>query len=922
MKKIYLLFVLSMTYGLSAQDSRLYYSGIFLNEKGKSQSSLKILNKNSGLYELTDEKGFAVIEAKPYDTLVWNSSKNKIVIQPYTLQELATALRSRIKSRGVENIYSKAYDSITNRPEADLYSIEKAGTYLSNDSDRYFLKIRSIRRKNDTVFQVKQLLPRKLVISGSLTSSFEIRQKNTIPETQNRFVQGRPEGGLPVWRGPETDEIFSFGPAISTLGFDQQPYVYDRNGRLVGLSEGVSPATAYRNALFRTTVGSGNQLKMSAAFKNGYDETFRGSLDLGHKKDRMYFDDQFNTISFFTTKFYTRFKGYVLNAAFAYDSNKATETNRAGLFNRAYRNSLLTPVSFSNAQSLLLPDGSQRRYSRFADNPLFLLNRENPYNYYSNRRQFSFDVSKTWRKITLNISQSYENDRYWNRDAYKISTYKFMSGTQNERKQNDVLYNSRISAHYAFGDYDFKNTFSSGWIVNDNRSEVSNSFTGREYAYQRTSQDYFLNYGFEHHGNDLELGASAGNAFYISNTSRKNAHWLPKASGYILFEDIFGWRRFNLKALGAYTTLSSEPEITKSYAFYTTTLLKAEKADQYFPVYEAETFRGLFNTGVKEWKAGFRFDAGSKITLEGEFFSRKIENDVFPVFENNLLVLKNLADHIYKGYEFNFSFASFRLGTHLYGTQKISFFRYRDTVSRVESGYDHLAVSGFSDVYKALQQGEVLGVVTGSHFLRNSDRQVIIDESGFPVKAGGLQVIADPTPDFIMKSNHHFIFKRLTLDISWEWKKGGKFWNGTQAALDYYGRSQVSADQRQVRNYVFDGVTATGAANTVPVDFFNPGQEVLENRWSRYGFAGVAEDYIQKADYIRINTISLSLNLPVDQTGTSLLLTFYVNNLLLWQAARGADSNQNFYDQENGRGLDFFNLPSFKTFGCTVSFKF
>lgn len=72
MRKSYLLLLSFTITGLQAQDSKLYYSGTFLGTKNKAQNFLKVYNKNTGIYELTDEKGFAIIAAKPYDTLTWN----------------------------------------------------------------------------------------------------------------------------------------------------------------------------------------------------------------------------------------------------------------------------------------------------------------------------------------------------------------------------------------------------------------------------------------------------------------------------------------------------------------------------------------------------------------------------------------------------------------------------------------------------------------------------------------------------------------------------------------------------------------------------------------------------------------------------------------------------------------------------------
>lgn len=924
MKKNYIPLLLFAVTAVQAQNSNLYYSGTFLTPKNKAQNFLKVWNKNNGIYELTDEKGFAVIAAKPYDTLVWNEGKNTHVVSSYQLDELKTVLEKQVNKIQVKNIHSKDYDSLTLNKKKDNFSIENTKTVLSKNSDEYFSNIRKLKQKNDSTYILKNLNKRVLLFNGSFTTSADIKSRNAIPETQNRYVQGRSENGNPVWKGPETNEMFSFGPDISTLGFDGQPYAYDQNGKLVRWTDGMPHAKTYRNDLFTTTVGYNNRLNANVFMRAGSLEKFRLSLDLGQQKNQMYFIDQYHNTNTFNTKLAVNFGGYAMSFAFNYEENKATNTNRIGLFNRAYQNSLLTPVSFSNKQQTLLNNGLQRSYSQYADNPSFLWMQDNKYRYLSNQRQLGFNMVKSWRDFKLNISQSYENNTLWNLDQYQPSTYGFSNGISNERRQNNSLYHSNIQGSYTLpGYYDFKNSFLLNFILNDRKSEIYNSLDSRKYVYQRTSQDYILNYNMEIMGHDFEANFNLGNSFYISNTSDKNSYWLPKANAFVKFEDVFDWSRFNIKILGSYVHQSYEPEITRSYASYATTLLKAENYYQYFPVQEAERFKGLSNINTREWKAGLRMNIDYNISIEGEYFNRKIKDDVFPVFENNQLKVKNIADHTYSGYELNFAYERLRLGYDFNMSNKVSFFKYKDIVDDIAPGYNNLVVSGFQDIYKTLETGQVLGAVKGSYFERNAEGQLIIDEFGFPKKAKGMKIIADPTPDFVMKFNHNLTYKMFSLDINWEWKKGGQLWNGTQAVLDYYGRSYNSGEERNIKNYVFQGVHENGSINQIPVDFYDPGRNVQENRWSRYGYPGVAENYIQKADHIRINTISLSASFPLNHSyQRSLKLTLYVDNIILWQANKGVDPNQNFYDTDNGRGLDFFNLPSFKTFGCIVSFKF
>ncbi len=920
MKKIYILLFLPGLFMVCAQNSQLYHAGTFLNKENKSQNFLKVYNKTSGVYELTDEKGFAIIAAKAYDTLVWNNGNSREIV--YYPAELKSILESKIPKERVLSIHSSAYDSLVSKKSEDEYSLENSRQRLTVHSDQYIFKVRKLKQVSENNFKLRKLPEKYLFLNGSFTTSFDIKSRNAIPRIQKQYVQGRSYNGQPVWRGPETDEMFSFGPDISTLAFDHQPYPYDQNGMLVPAISENPPATAYNNELFKTTVGYSNQLRLNAFIKNENDEKIRISLDLGQQKNQMYFADQYNVVNTLKTKFNTKILKFDFNFAAVYEENKATNSNRAALFNRAYQNSLLTPVSFSNKQRLLLPDGAQRSYSRGADNPEFLLDQENKYNYQDRRRQFSFDLKRQWGQFNLNSSQSFENDYFRNFDQYHASTHGFADGIQDERLQNNRLYYSNISGSYSFDGYHADHLLSLNYILNNERSQVFYSLTNKTYLYQRLTQDYIINYKVDYTDhNDFFMGFNAGNAFYISNTSLRNNYWLPKAGAYITFNNIFGWYNINLKMLGTYTRLSTEPEITKSYASYGTTLLKAQNAYQYFPVQEAERFKNLSTVNTEEWKGGFKLTYRN-LAFEAEYFKRKITDDIFPVFEGNQLLLKNLADHTYAGYDVSFSYDHIYLGTDFRTSQKASFYSYQDKVNRVSPGYNGLALAGFTDIYKTLREGEALGVVVGSYFKRNADGALLIDESGYPEKADGLKVIADPTPDFVVKFKHSLSYKMFSLDLNWEWKKGGQIWNGTQAVLDYYGRSSTSGDERNIRNYVFQGVNSNGMVNQIPVDFYDPDQPVSKNRWSRYGYLGVAEDYVQNADYIRINTVSLTAKFDVGAFKRALGVTFFVNNILLWQAAKGADPNQNFYDAENGRGLDFFNLPSYKTFGCMVSFQF
>jgi TonB-linked SusC/RagA family outer membrane protein len=98
----------------------------------------------------------------------------------------------------------------------------------------------------------------------TFSSSYAASQVNKLVEKQYDYAQGRPVGGVPTWRGPDTNDGFSWGPKISDLEFATDPghpnapgsggfdsegnYKYDDNGFLVPVGSGNGqPANAYRN---------------------------------------------------------------------------------------------------------------------------------------------------------------------------------------------------------------------------------------------------------------------------------------------------------------------------------------------------------------------------------------------------------------------------------------------------------------------------------------------------------------------------------------------------------------------------------------------------------------------------------------------------------------------------------------------------
>ena len=919
MRYIFILFfIIFFQENLFSQNSQMFYEGYFYISKNKTQKNLLVTNKTSGNSDFTDEKGYLIIEAKAGDTLIYNK-KDFRIIKYDDLKEMKAILESKNKYIDANPILSQDYLDILKSEQSDStnFSQSKINAKLAGG---YSDKFQSIK-KSDSGYVIKKQIAKNIFYSGSLQVSTEFGSPNVQPKLQNQFVQGRNNNGNLQWNGAETSEMFSFGPEISTLGFDGNSYQYDVNGRLVPKNNSISPAKIYNNSILQNTQKSSTFLSINSYYERENSKKFNLGLDLGWVREDLLIKDQFQDTKNFGISLGKNgiFKNHNLSFNYKFNEQKATYTNRIGLFNRVYQNSLLTPISFENKQGNLLSN-NQRSYSSSADNPYYLLQNLRKYNFNENQNIFNLKFSKETGKWQYFISQSYESTAFSNFDYYKNYTYGFPNRIETERNQNNKNYNLNFGGSFSFTDsyYEMNKLFFNA-ILNQNNTRIS--YTNFEnYNYNRFSQDYILRYKFNFRDvifDDFSLEGEIGNGIYTSNTTTKSHFFIPKLALIFTIDDFIDYDS-DLKLFGSIYKNVYESDFSKSYSNFLLTQLDDSQLNTYFPVQEVQSFRNLKSINNLESKAGFRFYYDYRYTLEGSFTNKKYTNDVFPVFENGKIVLKNLVDHNSKNYDLNLNLNNFPFR---YGNVQIGFNKTLSKVTNVLEDYQNAPISGFNSVYRGIVKGEALGVLIGTAYQRNENGQAIIGNDGFPLVATEKKILGNPIPDFTMKFSYTQNFWDFSLNVDLEWRKGGDVWNGTNASLDYYGRSENSTNERNISNFIFDGVLQNGNVNNIPVDFYNVNQPFEQNKFYRYGSLGVAEDYVVKGDALRINNVTLSCNLRKIEFLKNVKLSLFARNILLWSKSK-LDPQTSFFDSDNGQGLNFYNLPSMRSYGASVSFIF
>jgi len=297
---------------------------------------------------------------------------------------------------------------------------------------------------------------------------------------------------------------------------------------------------------------------------------------------------------------------------------------------------------------------------------------------------------------------------------------------------------------------------------------------------------------------------------------------------------------------------------------------------------------------------------------------------VFPVFEENQFQLRNSATIRNNGIEINLN-ANIWAGHDGFSYRpSVVFSSYETKVLKISENRSRLPISGFSTISKNLIEGQPAGVLVGSAFARNAEGAIIIDEEGFPLVANELQLIGDPTPDFNLGFQNTFSWKGFKLDFLFDYQRGGDVWNGTQNVLNYLGRSQQSALERSTTNFIFQGVTQEGIPNTTPVNFVNPNVGISGNRFARYGYQGVAEEAIVDGSYFNFRSFHFTYDFAHQKDQSffrEFKVSLYGKNIFTHVQYDGATPYSNFYDQDSGQGLQFFNTPITSEFGIQMNIK-
>ncbi len=805
----------------------------------------------------------------------------------------------------------------------------------------------------------------------TVTSNIAFTQVNRLPALQKEYAQGRPVGGALTWRGPDTFEGFSWGPAIADLEFDGSAYPYDNDGRLVprGTGNG-TPARAYDNSTFFKT---GILSDVNVSISGGTDKI--KYFVSGGKMEQTGISptEKFGRTSFRSNISADLTDDINLFASGTWINSGGRRVQRGSNISGIMLGLLRTTPTFDNGNGLtgsaaandpsayVVPDGSQRSYrAGIYDNPYWTVSR-NPS--FDDVNRFIGNLQVNWQVTDwLTIKGMYGYD--WFNDSRKlgidVGSADDANGNMTDRDETNeditsqllFIINKDLSDKWNLG-------FTTGFDHYRNRRvirrtdgfgltipgffHVSNTASQvNQELYQQRELRAVLSQATLGYNNTLFLNAALRNDWSSTLPQDNNSFQSYSFGGSFVFSELFdtsSWFNYG-KLRGSWGRTGNDAPIFSTETYYGTGSAGGDgfiSANQ-FPLFGNVAFERSSQLGNDEIKpeettefeigAEFRF-FDNRLTLDIAYYDKETRDQIIPItqpattgFTNRVInagVISNDGIEItanitpIKSENFNWDI-------------NLNYTQFDNVVEELVEGIEPILLNGFTSTSSRAVPGESYGAIFGNRWLRDENGNQLVDDNGLAIADPTNGVIGDPIPNFTLGVRNTITYKNLTLTALIDYRDGGDVWCGTCGILDYFGVSKTTGDLRE-GTYVVQGVRQSdGQPNTTAVAYADPAGGLGANRWIRYGFGGVAEDYVFDGTFMKLRELALTYALPrkfTEQIGISdASLTLAGRNIWVETDYPGIDPETNLTGDSNGIGLDYFNQPLTESYSVALRVTF
>ena len=226
--------------------------------------------------------------------------------------------------------------------------------------------------------------------------------------------------------------------------------------------------------------------------------------------------------------------------------------------------------------------------------------------------------------------------------------------------------------------------------------------------------------------------------------------------------------------------------------------------------------------------------------------------------------------------------------------------------------------------------GYPYGMLTGWVQKTTPDGVPVYESNGAPVRSDLFEIIGYGVPDFTGGLENSFTWKNINLSFLIDFKSGGNIYSGTNTRLTETGLTKITLEGRDVN----DPKSVSGAIQTGETADGEPIYEAFDltmtpdearNYWNQ--LANRATDqFTYDASYVKLRQLTLGYSFPRKMLSktpfVNLTLSFVGRNLWIISKNTPNIDPESSYTSSNSQGLDYFGMPSVRSWGFNLRMGF
>ncbi len=212
--------------------------------------------------------------------------------------------------------------------------------------------------------------------------------------------------------------------------------------------------------------------------------------------------------------------------------------------------------------------------------------------------------------------------------------------------------------------------------------------------------------------------------------------------------------------------------------------------------------------------------------------------------------------------------------------------------------------------------GQAYGQIYGTDFTYDDKGNKVVDADGFYV-ASAQKSLGTITPEYNMGIRNAFKYKNFNFGFLIDIQKGGSYFSTSHMWGSYTGMLEhTAANGIRENGIIVDAVYEDGTPNT---------SKISGKEWSQQHYGGVDALNVFDASYIKLREVTFGYSMPKKYVGpfTDVRFSLFARNLFTWGIDyKGMDPEMASYGSGNTQGLEGGSLPSTRTYGMNLEFKF